>query len=169
MNTTKQETGEPAKGIETAKLRLERRADGFLVLVEGDKRTLVRPRCCFPWSKPGRYLSLRDDEDKELAFICELSELDPDSRSAVEQSLTESVFVLTVTKVESSEEDFEIRNWKVDTRQGPRTFQTKIGEWPIDTPGGGLLFRDVAGDLFLVEDPESLDEKSWKLLSGFLD
>jgi hypothetical protein len=42
-------------------------------------------------------------------------------------------------------------------------------EWPRDLPGGGLLVRDVVGDLYLLRDPEALDARSRKLVRAFLD
>ena len=67
-------------------------------------------------------------------------------------------FVMDIERVDSIEEEFEIRNWRVVTRQGPRTFQTRRDEWPREMPHGGVFIRDVAGDLYRVADPEALDE-----------
>jgi hypothetical protein len=36
-------------------------------------------------------------------------------------------------------------------------------------PGGGLLIRDVAGDLFFIADPRTLDRRSQKLLWAYID
>ncbi len=55
------------------------------------------------------------------------------------------------------------------TRQGARSFQTKRDEWPRKMPGGGLLIRDVAGDLFFVPEPTDLDSKSQGLVWVFID
>ena len=70
---------------------------------------------------------------------------------------------MTVTRIISLNEDFEIRNWHVETRQGSRHFQTRLNEWPYEVPGGGLLIKDLAGDLYYVADPESMDKNSRKL------
>lgn len=67
------------------------------------------------------------------------------------------------------EEEIEIRSFRVRTAQGERRFQTLPDEWPREMPGGGLLIKDVAGDLYLVPRPESLDASSRKLLWAFLD
>ncbi|MEE8580585.1 MAG: DUF1854 domain-containing protein [Myxococcota bacterium] len=61
------------------------------------------------------------------------------------------------------------RAWPVRTRQGARSFQTKRDEWPRKMPGGGLLIRDVAGDLFFVPEPTDLDSKSQGLVWVFID
>ena len=48
-------------------------------------------------------------------------------------------------------------------------FQTRLDAWPRRVPGGGVLIRDVAGDLYYVADPESLDKRSRDLLWVFVD
>lgn len=151
-------------------LRLERRIDGQLWAVKGGYETrAVSVQRCFPWSEPARFVSLRDKHDNEVALVREPSSLDSASREVLEQALAEAGFVLRVLKVVEVDEEIEIRTWKVETEQGPRTFQTKLDDWPRDLPGGGLLIRDVAGDLYHVADREGLDEKSKKLLWAFAD
>ena len=66
-------------------------------------------------------------------------------------------------------EEVEIRTWKVETRQGPRSFQTRLDDWPTEVPGGGIVIRDVSGDLYLVADPNGLDEGSRERLWAFVD
>lgn len=67
------------------------------------------------------------------------------------------------------EEEIEIRQWTVETRQGKRSFQTHLDDWPRVLPSGGLLIRDVAGDLYKLADPNGLDRKSRALLWAFVD
>ena len=62
-----------------------------------------------------------------------------------------------MTAIDGLEEDFEIRRFKVLTRQGPRSFQTALDAWPREAPSGGLLLEDVAGDLYRIPPPEELD------------
>jgi len=150
-------------------LRLERRADGQLWALQNGDANPVRVYRCFPWSDPGRFVSLRDDDEKELAMVSDLAELDDASRSELESALTEAGFVLEVTAIRSVEDEVEIRAWEVETRQGPRTFQTKLDDWPRDVPGGGLLIRDVSGDLYHVPEPAALDGASRELLWAYSD
>jgi hypothetical protein len=151
------------------KLLVERGTDGQLSVLKDGAHTPVRVCRCFPWSEPGRFISLRDEKENEVAVIEQLSELEPASRTAVELALAEAGFVLQIERIESAEEIFEIRAWKVQTRQGPRTFQTALDEWPREIAGGGFLIKDVAGDLFLIADPETLDAKSQKILWALVD
>ena len=153
----------------SAALKLERRADGRLWAIKGNEERSVWVRRCFPWSQPSRFISLRDSEEHEFALVREPGELSRQSRSALEGALVEAGFVLNIVRVAKVDEEVEIRNWKVETEQGPRSFQTRLDDWPRQMPGGGILIRDVAGDLYYVAQPDELDAKSRALLWAFVD
>ena len=156
-------------GVGGQDLELERRADGRLwARVNGDERA-VRVHRCFPWSEPGRFLSLRDDDDEELALIEALEDLGDESRRTLEAAIAEAGFVLEVIRIAEVEEEVEIRTWRVETRQGPRSFQTRLDDWPTEVPGGGIVIRDVAGDLYHVATPDAMDAQSRKWLWAFVD
>ena len=150
-------------------LTLEHRADGQLWATRGEEERVVRVRRAFPWSEPGRFISLRDAGDREFALVAEPRALDAESRAALEAALEAAGFVFVVTAVTEIEEEVEIRTWRVATRQGARTFQTRLDEWPRPLPGGGLLIRDVAGDLYRIDDLAALDAKSLELLWAYVD
>lgn len=153
----------------TLGLALERRADGRLWAVRGEAERAVWVRRCFPWSAPAHLLSLRDDDDTEFALVRDPAELDAASRLVLEEALVAAGFVFEVTRVSAIDEEVEIRHWQVDTRQGPRTFQTRLDEWPRQLPQGGFLIRDVAGDLYRLPQPDGLDRGSRALLWAFVD
>lgn len=123
----------------------------------------------FPWSAPEAFASLRDADDEELCLVRAPGELDATSREALEESLAEAGFVMEIVRIESIEEEIEIRTFVVMTKQGRRTFQTERDEWPRELAQGGVLIRDVAGDLYAVREPAKLDTASQKLLWVFLD
>ncbi len=143
--------------------------DGRLVVLVDGEPVPVRLRQCFPWSEPGLHLSLRDDQDREVAIVDDPAELEPESRRAIEQTLAEAGFVLEVTRVLDIDEEVEIRQWTVETRQGRRSFQTHLDDWPRALPDGGILIRDVAGDLYRLAAPARMDKKSRELLWAFVD
>ena len=154
---------------ETASLELRNHGDSRLVAVLGERTVPVKLRQCFPWTEPTRHISLRDSEDKEVALVDDPASLDQESRQAFELALAEAGFVLDVTRVLDIDEEIEIRQWKVETKQGLRSFQTHLDDWPRVLPSGGLLIRDVAGDLYRLSDPATLDKKSRALLWAFVD
>ncbi|HLZ44356.1 MAG TPA: DUF1854 domain-containing protein [Gemmatimonadales bacterium] len=153
----------------TRALSLEWRADGSLWATKDEEERPVSVRRCFPWSEPARHLSLRDTDEEEFAFVQDPAELDARSRAALETALTVAGFVFEVTRVVEIEEEVEIRRWRVETRQGPRVFQTRLDDWPRTLPHGGLLIRDLAGDLYHLGAPEELDRQSRDLLWAFVD
>ena len=159
----------PSRKALAAALTLERRDDGQLwASVDGDE-TAVRVRRCFPWSEPGRFLSLRDADDEEVALVERLEDLNGGSRALLEEAVAEAGFVMEVLRIVEVDEEVEIRIWRVETRQGPRTFQTRLDDWPSEVPGGGVVIRDVAGDLYHVADPDGLDAASREWLWAFVD
>lgn len=149
-------------------LRLEFRTDDQLWAKRNGVETAVQVRSCFPWSDPSGYVSLRDEDEKEIALVERLCDLEADSRLAVEFALVRAGFVFEIESVESIKDDFEIRNWTVITRGNRRSFQTKLDDWPHKLPGGSILIRDVFGDLFHIRDMQALDVRSRKLLWAFI-
>ncbi len=149
--------------------RLRRDDDGSVRLCRNGAETRVRLHLCFPWTEPERFLSLRDEEGNELLLVEDPGTLDRDSREILRSMIEESRFVFPITAIESADPDFELRVWKVRTRGGPRRFQTKLDDWPRPLPDGSLLLRDIAGDLYRVENPERLDSKRRRILWAFLD
>ena len=153
----------------SAPLSLEKRADGRLWALLAERAAPVKIRRCFPWTFPERYLSLQTEENEELALVADPDTLDATSRAALSQALGEAGFVFLITRVYSVEEDFELRCFKVETPQGTRAFQTALDAWPRETPDGGLLIEDVAGDVFRIENPDQLDPKSRELVWELVD
>ena len=156
-------------GLGPPSITLRTTPDGRLLIVNNETSEAVRLRQCFPWSEPHRHVSLRNDEDEELALVDDPALLDAESRVALEQALAEAGFVLQVTRVINIEEEVEIRQWTVETRHGARSFQTHLDDWPRELPMGGLLIRDVAGDLYHLANPAAMDKRSKELLWAFVD
>jgi hypothetical protein len=85
------------------------------------------------WRRYWKYVSLRDEDDREVALIREMQSLDSESRAALEQTLAQASFVFEVNRIDSVEDELELRVWKVRTDQGLRTFETKLDQWSLKT------------------------------------
>ena len=169
MTNTKFRIRVESSATESAQLTLERGADGTLRAHKGSDERIVHVQRCFPWSEPGHFISLRDDEGEEFALVADPSELAESGRAVLEEALQQAGFIFAVEAVTEIEEEVELRNWLVRTNQGPRRFQTRLDEWPRKLPDGGVLIRDVTGDFYRVGDPAKLDRKSRTLLWAFVD
>lgn len=153
-------------------LALHNAGDGRLFVMVDDELVAVELRQCFPWSQPTRYLSLwggGGNDEREVALVENPAHLSAESRRALEHALATAGFVLQVIRVLSIDEEVEIRHWHVITRQGARSFQTHLDEWPRALPDGALLIRDVAGDLYRLPPKHELDKKSQDVLWAFVD
>ncbi|MCC5847349.1 MAG: DUF1854 domain-containing protein [Verrucomicrobia bacterium] len=150
-------------------LQLERATNGKLILIQGDKRLTVRVSRCFPWTHPRKWISLRDEEGEEAALIPDPVALPEATRTLLESELEESDHTFVITRILVCRKEIELRCWEVETRQGPRGFQTELDEWPRRFGDGSVLIRDICGDLYTVEDPEALDPESRKKLWVLLD
>ncbi len=148
---------------------IRRDGDGTLHIIREGKPVPVMLRPSFPWSASTRFISLRENENKEIYLINRLEDLDDESRQAVEASLAESTFTLEVTAIKKIKKEFDLRLWTVETKQGPRRFQTKLDDWPRNLPDGGMVICDLSGDLYLIANPDDLDRKSARLLWSFRD
>ena len=166
---TKNRTRAPVVMTGSSRLKLERALDGRLCAQVGSERRVVRVQRCFPWSEPDHFISLRDDDDQEFALVADPSLLDAHGRAVLRAALSEAGFIFDVSAVIEIEEEVELRNWLVRTRQGARRFQTRLDDWPRKLPDGGLLIRDVTGDFYRVADPARLDGTSRELLWAFVD
>lgn len=149
-------------------LRLHRAPDGRLLLTQGETTGPVQVRRCFPWASPNAWISLRDEEGAERLLVTDLEQLDADSREILQAELRSGGAPFEIVRILECRKEIELRCWRVETRQGPRSFQTELDEWPLRLPDGGVLIRDLAGDLYRVAEPDQLDpasrERLWVLL-----
>jgi hypothetical protein len=153
------------------KWSLVRRADGRLVLrrENGDGETPVQAACCFPWTHPHEFISLRDDKGKEQLLIEDLQQVESPARELIEEELAERNFLPRVTGIEAITDEMELFHWKVITAAGPRRFLTRRSDHPRKLANGDVLIKDVSNDLYLIPNPKGLDPKSLKLLWVYLD
>jgi hypothetical protein len=164
----------PESRVEKPNWNLTRRADGRLVLrtENGNSETTETPvqaACCFPWTHPHQFISLRDDKGREQKLIENLQELDAATRELIEDELAERNFMPRITGIEAITDEIELFHWKVNTHAGPRNFLTRRSDHPRRLANGDVLIKDVSNDLYLIPNPKGLDAKSLKLLWVYLD
>jgi len=167
-------TGTPENSAApAAAVDLFRRDDGRLVLRQPkDGQTVETPvqvACCFPWSRPGEFISLRDDKGKEQALIERLGDLPPGPRGLIEEDLASRTFVPRIEAVESITPQAELFHWRIVTDAGPRSLLTPRHDYLHTLPDGKVVIKDVSNDLYLLENPSRLDPKSRRLLWAYLD
>lgn len=104
-----------------------------------------------------------------MTLVESLDDLDAESREAIESALAESSFVIEIIRIESIAEGPALREWKVETAQGPRRFLTQLDSWPRNLENGAVLIQDVSEDLYVVRDLDALDARSRDELWSYAD
>ena len=129
----------------------------------------VQATCCFPWSQPRAFISLRDAKGTEQVFVAALTEVSAETRALIEQDLAARNFIPEILAIERIDEDKELFVWQVRTHAGPRTFLTQRRDHLRQLASGAVLLRDVAHDVYMIRQPKALDRKSLALIWVHLD
>jgi len=157
--------------LEPGKLRLFSDGSGKVRLViEGDRCYLdVKPARAFPFSAPETCLGLLDDKDKVIGLIGGPEDLDMVSRQTLRNALERRYFLPNVTRVLQAKEEFGAVYCDVLTDRGPRHFVAKGMRDTIRHLGNGeLLISDVDGNRYRIENWQTLDAPSRRLLERLL-
>lgn len=152
-----------------AATRLRGDPDGRVRVVRADGTAVeVTVTRCFPWLSPRGWVSLRDKEGEEVALVRDAAELDEESRRVLDRELALAGFAFEIAGITAIRPHFEIRVWEVVTASGARKFATELDAWPEPMPDGGMVIRDVGGDLYRIPAPDRLDPATQRELWAFL-
>jgi hypothetical protein len=120
----------------------------------------VHIRRSFPWSHPDGYLSIRDEDGRELLLIDSLDALPPAQRRLVERWLADNSFIPKITAVESIDTRFGHQQWKVQTDRGPAEFRVQETEDLRPLPDRRFRVKDADGNVYELPPLERLDPAS---------
>ncbi len=150
--------------------RLQRDAFGRLVFIDesGVEHVGVVPVQAFPIDAPGENVSLVGADGHELAFIAQLSGVDPATREMVQQEIAQRDFLPVIHRLVGVSTFATPSSWQVQTDRGLSTFVLKGEEDIRRLRNGGLLITDSHGLTYRVMDMRTLDRHSRKLLDRFL-
>lgn len=149
------------------------RIDVYLVrltLRDGTVIEPLEPRRLFPITKTDMYITLLDDEEREVAFVRDLEELDPLSRTALEECFREYYMIPHITRLLESEEKFGSLKWRVETDRGEVEFRIQNRHSDIKRLWGTnrVIIRDSNDNRYEIRDVEQMDAHSRRLLFAYL-
>lgn len=149
---------------------LSQDAWGRLVLIdaEGKRHQGVEPSRAFPLSEPRRWISLRDSEAHEIAFIDDLNDLPPELAATLEDELSRREFVPLIRKIHRAPADVMPSEWQVETDRGPTHFTVQSDDDIRLLGPFRALITDIHGLRYLVPDTRELDSASRGRLERFL-
>lgn len=120
----------------------------------------VRAVRCLPLTQPDRYISLQDDEGEEIGILADLSQLDAESRNAVETDLGLYYLKARVTAIHKVENRNGILTWELTTSLGPKTVHLRDRSHIRSLPGGRTILTDIHEAKYELPPLDELDEKS---------
>ena len=128
----------------------------------------VRIRRSFPWSKPGRYISVRSAEGKELTLIDDVNALGPVQRGTIEESLRASVLIPKITHIDYVDVRFGFQQWNVQTDRGPIEFRVQEREDIRFMNDGRFSIKDAEGNIYELAPLDKLDDHSRKAVESLI-
>src|SRR5439155_19571109 len=128
----------------------------------------VRVRRAFPWTNPDQFISIRSSEGKELLLIESLAGLPENLRQTIEQTLSGTVFIPRITRIDEVDVRFGYQQWKVQTDRGPVEFRVQEREDIRFLPDGRFSLRDADGNVYELARLSQLDEHSRRAVEALI-
>lgn len=156
-----------------ARPRIDKGGDGKLRFHPGDGAAPaddVRLHLAWPLRWRDRHLVVLDHEGREIRMFDSLDDLDPACRDLVRGELAERYFTTRILGVLSVRPEHVVSYWEVDTDRGRREFVIEESEHnPRRIGEACLLFDDVSGNRFLIDDLRAIDARSRRFLSRLVE
>jgi hypothetical protein len=154
----------------TQDFHLTRNAAGRLVLsgAQGEIHEGVVPVRAFPISAPGEGISLIGDDGHELRWINNLNDVAEASRILIEAELIQREFMPEIIRIRQVSSFATPSKWQVTTNRGDTELLLKAEDHIRRLTNTSLLVTDGHGVSFLINNIETLDKHSRKLLERFL-
>jgi len=149
-----------------------KRTDVYLVkltLKDGTVIENLEPRRLFPVTNANMFITLLDSDEKEVAFVRDLEELDKDSARELQECFKEYYRIPQITRLIESDEKFGSLTWKVETDHGIVSFRIRNRHSYIKCFGNKrVLIRDTNDNRYEIDDYKLLDAHSRHLLFSYL-
>jgi uncharacterized protein DUF1854 len=154
----------------TADFQLERDSFGRLVLIQSDGTRYVGATAVrgFPMSDPAHCVAILDAEGRELVWVDDLAMLPAEIRQVLESELREQEFLPQIRRIYSMSALTDPCQWDVETDRGRTSILIKNIEDVRPLDGRRALVTDAHGIRYLIEEPQSLDRNSRRILERYL-
>jgi len=152
--------------LDPTKIRIIRDSHRRVLLKVGEEEKVVyRVMRSFPLTGPEKYLSLADEEGKELGMIRQLKDLDPSSRKILEEELERAYFVPIIKRILAVKELYGgVTDIAVETDRGYREFELRSKETIRFVGLSRIMITDVDGNRYEIRDMGAMDARSKSLI-----
>ena len=140
-----------------------------LTLKDGTVHEDLEPRMLFPFSNHTMFITLLNREEREVGFVRCLSELDGDSRQALEACFEEYYMIPKIVRLLRCEDRFGTLKWEVETDRGRIGFRIRNRHSDIKHLGNHrVMIRDSNDNRYEIPDYTLMDAHSTRLLFPYL-
>lgn len=127
----------------------------------------------FPFDMPFEYISVLDNDKKEIGFIRTLDDFDEAERTLLINELETKYYTPTIKRILSVKERYGFSYWKCECEFGEKSFTLRDTFRSIirtHTSDGKLrvFILDVDGNRYEIPDAEALDRSSYKKIELYL-
>lgn len=136
-----------------------------LTLADGTVYEALEPRRLFPVNMIDQYITLLSSENKEIAIIRAISDLDAGSRQVIRESLDDYYLVPNITRIISVTEKHGNLHWVIESDRGIKEFDIRNRNTDIKVYSDGRVrVRDSDDNRYVIADYNTLDSHSKKLM-----
>ena len=152
--------------LDPTKIRIIRDSHKRVLLKVGEEEKVVyRVMRNFPLTGPEKYISLADEEGKELGMIRQLKDLDPSSKKILEEELERAYFVPVIKRILAVRELYGgVTDIAVETDKGYREFELRSKDTIRFVGLSRIMITDVDGNRYEIRDMGALDARSKSLI-----
>lgn len=141
-----------------------------LTLRDGTVIEPLEPRLLFPFSNTTMFISLLDKDEKEIAFVRDLEELNEESVKALQACFVEYYMIPKIEQIIAISEKYSSIKWTVKTDRGTVSFRIRNRQSDIKSffKSTRVLIRDSNDNRYEIPDYSKLDQHSKHLLFPYL-
>lgn len=149
--------------------------NGFLTLTvtkDGDKKNYDRVflHRAFPHELLWDYISVTDEESKEIGLIYSIEDFDGDAKSLIIKEIERKYYSPVIVSIDSLKERYGFSYWKVTGEDGKSFTFTMQDTFRniIHTGEDSIILMDVDGNRYTVKSISSLSRKSYRKIELYL-
>lgn len=141
-----------------------------LTLRDGTVYENLEPRKLFPFTNSTMYITLLNEDEREVGFVRDLEEVDKDSRQALEECFREYYMIPKISRLIDCEDKFGTLKWTVETDRGVVSFQIRNRHSDIKRLWGTkrVIIRDSNDNRYEIPDHTAMDAHSARILFSYL-
>ena len=140
-----------------------------LEMSDGSIRENLEPRRLFPHTNLDNYITIIDENEKEIAFINNINDVDNESKQAIISCFDAFYMIPKISEIISVQDKFGALKITASTERGVVEFRIRNRHSDIKMLyDGRVLVKDSNDNRYEITDYKSFDKHSLSLLSSEL-